>query len=152
MILILSITYYSLTNYSGLLEYSLDTTEEPSFTPIPATFDLQGPGSFNLTSPSNKMYCSNTIILEVKGFLFEGQNVELSMTYSLDGKEQHPLSVSIERPTEYFTYIAKVYGLTILTQLSEGHHNITVFGDFQHYDVLYRHHATVFFIVNQHYI
>ena len=152
MFFILSISIYSLLNYYDLLDHPLDTTPKPSPTPIQATFEQQGPGSFNLTSPSNKMYRSNAIILEVTGFLFEGQNVDLSMTYNLDGKEQYPLSVSIERPTDYFTFIAEVYGVVTLTQLSDGHHNITVFGDFQHYDVLYRHQATVSFIVNQKYV
>jgi hypothetical protein len=157
--------YYVSLNYSHQGESSLPTapptpttspspittptptpTSNPSSLPtISAFFD--GPlGGFGIASPSNKTYSSNALTLVVTGQVIVGSNVELFMTYSLDGKGRLPIPIETHPSHPGLTFVGVFNGSVTLPQLSEGSHSITVFGDLD----ANGHHlaqATVYFTI-----
>jgi hypothetical protein len=161
--LFIIVAYYGSLNYSyqdnSLPKTSPIPTSSPAITPTPthtanpssvsttsAFFD--GPlGGFGITSPSNKTYNSNTLTLSVTGQVILGSNVELLMTYSLDGQDLLPLPIVTQPSHPGLTFVGVINGSVSLAQLSEGSHDITVFGDLE----ANGHHlsqATVYFTVN----
>jgi hypothetical protein len=122
-------------------------TSSPSSSPtIGASFE--GPlGIFGITSPSNKTYNSNTLTLDVTGQVIVGSNVELLITYSLDGQERLPIPIEIRPAHPGDPFIGAFNGSVTLAQLSEGSHSITVFGDLEA-NGPHLAQATVYFTVN----
>ena len=105
-------------------------TPNPSLTTASAFFD--GPlGGFSITSPSNKTYNSNTLTLTVTGQVIIGSNVELLMNYSLDGQDPLPIPIETQPSHVGLTFVGVINGSVILSQLSEGSHSITVFGELE---------------------
>lgn len=140
---IMGVAYYGSVNHPYQGENSLPTASpmptsfpSPTTTPTPtsspssslttgASFD--GLGVFGITSPSNKTYSSNTLTLSVAGQVIIGSNVYLTMNYSLDGQESLPLPVVVQ--TRDGSLVGSIVGSVTLPNLSDGSHNITVFGD-----------------------
>jgi hypothetical protein len=105
------------------------TSPSPSYSSI-ITAWFEGPlGGFGITSPSNSTYDYDTLTLYVTGQVIVGSNVELLMTYSLDGQERLPIPTETQPSSPGFTGVIK--GSVALPRLSEGSHNITVFGDLE---------------------
>lgn len=106
-------------------------TSSPSSSPTTSAY-FDGPlGGFGITSPSNKTYNSNTLTLYVTGQVIVGSNVELLMTYSLDGQERLPIPIETKPSHPGLTFVGVINGSVTLTQLSEGSHSVTVFGDLE---------------------
>jgi hypothetical protein len=102
------------------------STPSPAPTLIPGAF--AGPlGGFTIASPSASKVNSNPVTLTINGEVIVGSNVNLTMSYSLDGQAQLPLAVEtqplVNLPDETITESVT------LPNLSVGTHNITVFGD-----------------------
>lgn len=127
------------------------TSTEPSsppITPTPTYAHFESPlGGFAITSPSNKTYGSDTLTLFVRGEVLNGKNVELFMTYSLDGQER--LLIPVEsHPSHLGVAIADAFnGSVTLSQLSEDSHSITVFGILEGFSGHHLTQATVCFTV-----
>jgi hypothetical protein len=136
--------YYISVKSSSQKEDSLPTatptptaSPSPLVTPSPTPFPTPSPaqavfgpgplGSFAITSPSGGEANSNPITLTINGEVIVGSNVNLTMSYSLDGQAQLPLPVEtqplVNLPDETIT------GSVTLPNLSVGTHSITVFGD-----------------------
>jgi hypothetical protein len=166
--LTLTVAYYVWASHNRQGENSLPTaspmptpspspTTTPTSTPIstgppptlpPTTDGSFGPlGIFGITSPSNKTYSSSTLTLEVNGKVIVGTNVELIMTYSLDGQERIPLQIETQPASPGDILIGAINGSVTLPQLSEGSHNITVFGDLE-VNGPHLSQITVYFTVN----
>ena len=149
--LMIAVAYYGSVNYPYQGENSLPTASpmptsspSPTTTPTPTptspspsssptiSASFEGPlGVFGITSPSNKTYNSNTLTLYVTGQVIVGSNVELLMTYSLDGQERLPIPIETQPSGPGLTFVGVIKGSVTLTQLSEGSHSITVFGDLE---------------------
>jgi len=148
---IMAVAYYGSVNHPYQGENSLPTASptptsspSPTTTPTPTPTSpspsssptigasFEGPlGLFGITSPSNKTYSSDTLTLEVTGQVIVGSNVELLMTYSLDGQERLPIPIEIRPSHPGLTFVGVINGSVTLPQLSEGSHSITVFGDLE---------------------
>lgn len=74
-----------------------------------------------------------------------GSNVYLIANYSLDGHE--PLPITVETPQPSGHAFVEVNGTVTLSQLSEGSHSITVFGNLEA-NGSHLAQATVYFTVN----
>ena len=92
-----------------------------------STFD--GLGVFGIISPANETYNSSTLTLSVGGYVIIGSNVYLTVTYNLDGKEKSPLPVAVQ--TRNGSMIGSINGSVTLPNLTDGKHNVTVFGDLE---------------------
>jgi hypothetical protein len=120
----------------------------PPITPTSTYSHFEGPlGGFAITSPSNKTYSSDTLTLFVRGEVLTGKNVELFMTYSLDGQER--LLIPVEaHPSHLGVAVTDVFnGSVTLQRLSEGSHSITVFGELEGFSGHHRTQAAVYFTV-----
>jgi hypothetical protein len=147
----MAVTYYGSVNHPHLGGKSSSATASPmpTLSPSPITTptptptsssssspttgaSFEGPlGVFGITSPYNETYNSNTLTLEVAGQVIVGSNVELLVTYSLDGQERLPIPIEIGPAHPGDPFIGAFNGSVPLTQLSEGSHSITVFGDLE---------------------
>lgn len=159
-LLVGAVVYYGSGNHPYQGEDSLPTASpSPTTTPTPTptsspssspttSASFEGPlGVFGITSPSNTTYNSNTLTLNVTGQVIVGSNVELLMTYSLDGQERLPIPIETQPLHPGLTFVGVFNGTVTLPQLSEGSHSITVFGDLE----ANGHHlaqATVYFTVH----
>jgi hypothetical protein len=105
----------------------------PTQTPLnPSTYGSFGPlGGFTVKSPSNTTYDSSTLTIDVSGQVGVGRNLQLSMTYSLDGQESLPFPVVTKQAHDWDPFIGVISGSVTITHLSEGSHSITVSGNLQ---------------------
>lgn len=87
-----------------------------------ATFLSSGVG---IISPTNSTYSPGALTLKTMVIGLGGSNIFYLMTYSLDGKDNVtiPLEIQIHERSFQMT----MTGSTILPELSEGPHNITVY-------------------------
>jgi hypothetical protein len=133
---------------SQTVNFSILDMNTPASTPaVSASFE--GPlGNFNIVSPSNITYNTNMLSLNVTGKVIVGSNVRLIINYSLDGKElvQLPLQTNPAHPEDPF--IGVINTIVLLPELSNGSHNITVFGDLEA-NGPHLAQATVFFTINK---
>jgi hypothetical protein len=67
----------------------------------------------------------------VTGQVIVGSNVELRLTYSLDGQESLPFPIVIKQGHDWDLFTGVITGSITLPHLSEGSHSITVFGDLE---------------------
>ena len=160
------ITNYGLTNYAEPEEKhfnnnSIKPTPTP-YSPLPtispspsssvtstrATFK-NALGSFEIMSPSNKTYISNRVILQVTGFVIGGKNINLSLSYSVDGHEKVPLPIDPKPPEDHYSFIGHYSKSITITGLSDGIHWIVVFGDLKFNGVSDFSECIVYFTVNQ---
>ncbi len=103
---------------------------------------------FAITSPVNTTYNSNILSLNITGQVIRASNIELFMNYSLDGQESLPFPV-IEQPRSLNDqYVGIITGTINLQKLSEGSHNITVFGDLKANDLDHLAQAKVYFTID----
>jgi hypothetical protein len=140
----MAVAYYGSGNHPYQGENSLPTASpSPTTTPTPTptsspssspttSASFEGPlGVFGITSPSNTTYNFNTLTLCVTGQVIVGSNVELLMTYSLDGQERLPIPIETKPSGPGLNFVGVFNGSVTLPQLSEGSHSITVFGDLE---------------------
>ena len=127
---------HSFQGENPLPAVSLTPTSTPTPTPtsspsssltVGASFD--GLGVFGIISPSNKTYSSSTLTLSVGGHVIIGSNVYLTMKYSLDGQESLPLPAVVQ--TRNGSLVGSIVGSVTLSNLSDGSHSVTVFGDLE---------------------
>jgi len=131
--------------YNGSVNYasqggndSLTVSPTSTNPPIPSSPPTSTPSSTllfdalgicGIVSPSNKTYSSTTLNLDISGQVIMGSNVYLIANYSLDGHESLPITIQTQPPSGHA--FVEVNGTVTLSQLSEGSHSITVFGDLE---------------------
>jgi len=107
------------------------------------------PCSFEIKSPSNMTYMSNSVILWVTGFVFGARNIKLSLSYSVDGQGKRLLTIDPKPPEDHFSFIGHYSESVTITGLSDGIHWIIVFGDLKVNGVSEFGESLVYFTVNQ---
>jgi hypothetical protein len=152
---IMAVAYYGSVNHPSQGENSLPAASPtPTASPIPSSsptiassstllFDTLG--ICGIVSPSNTTYSSTTLNLDISGQVIMGSNVYLLVNYSLDGHEPLPITIETQPPSGHI-YV-EVNGTVTLSQLSEGSHSITVFGDLEA-NGSHLAQATVYFTVH----
>jgi uncharacterized protein (UPF0333 family) len=136
---IMAVAYYGSVNYTSQGgNASLTVSPTPTVCSIPSSSPTTTPSSTllfdtlgicGIVSPSNTTYSSTTPNLEISGQVIMGSNVYLLANYSLDGHEPLPITIETQPPSGHA--FVKVNGTATLSQLSEGSHSITVFGDIE---------------------
>lgn len=125
-------------------------TEVQGIGPQDSPRDLPIYYSITILSPSNSTYKSNFLILNITTqILFEPSTINITMVYSIDGKDNGTIPVKEipeNRPVE-ITYRngktetiqgeppfvpARIGGWVTLPQLAEGTHHITVYAKYQY--------------------
>jgi len=107
------------------------------------------PCSFEIKSPSNMTYTSNSVILCVTGFVFGARNINLSLGYSVDGQGKRLLPIDPKPPEDHFSFIGHYSESVTITDLSDGIHWIVVFGDLKVNGVSEFGESIVYFTINQ---
>jgi hypothetical protein len=129
LVFIMAVAYYGLVNC---------TSQGGNASPIPSSSPTTTPSSTllfdalgicGIVSPSNTTYSSTTLNLEISGQVIMGSNVYLLVNYSLDGRKPLPITIETQPPSGHA--FVRVNGTATLSQLSEGSHSITVFGDLE---------------------
>jgi hypothetical protein len=69
------------------------------------------------------------------------------MNYSIDGQETLPLPVVDQPRSPNDPYVGVVTGAIALPELSDGTHNVVVFGDLRANDLDHLAQATVYFTI-----
>lgn len=111
-------------------------------TPDPAAEGSFGPqGYFRITSPTNTIYNSNNLTLNITG---DAINQPLLMAYSIDRQERVPFSAVIRQARDWDMFFGRIDEYISLPPLTIGQHSITVFGTLS---VNYTAQATVHFTV-----
>ncbi len=132
---IMAIAYYGSADYSfqgGNASLTVSPTSTASSLPatnLSSTLLFDNLGICGIVSPSNKTYSSTTLNLVISGQVIMGSNVYLLVNYSLDGHEPLPITIETQPPSGHA--FVQVNGTVTLSQLSEGSHSITVFGDLE---------------------
>ncbi len=132
---ILVAAHYGSVNYSSqggnpsLIVSPTSTASSSPTTNPSSTLLFDTLGICGIVSPSNKTYGSTTVNLVISGQVIMGSNVYLAANYSLDGHEPLPIPIEAQPPSGH-VFVA-VNGTVTLSQLSEGSHSITVFGDLE---------------------
>jgi hypothetical protein len=78
-----------------------------------------------IISPTNATYSPGLLTLKVSVNALVARNINYSMAYSLDGKNNNTIPVAIQ--TRPKSFIGIITGLVPLPELSEGSHRITVY-------------------------
>ena len=126
------------------------TVTSPSPTPTSlatnASFD-QPLSFFTITCPANTTYSSNTLTLNITGQVIRASNIELFMNYSIDGQETVPFPVIEQARSLNDQYVGVLTGTITLPNMSNGIHNVTVFGDLRANDLDHLAQAKVYFTI-----
>jgi hypothetical protein len=109
----------------------------------------RAPCSFEIESPSNKTYTSSSIVLCVSGFVVGARNINLSLSYSVDGKEKRLLPIDPKPPEDHYSFIGHYSESVTITDLSDGIHWIVVSGDLKVNGVSEFGESIVYFTINQ---
>lgn len=154
-------TDYDQSDYTDFNKNSITPTPTPvpplpKFSPSPnlpvaslrTTFSSV-PCSFEITSPYNMTYTSNSVILCVTGFVFGARNIKLSLSYSVDGQGKRLLPLDPKPPEDHFSFIGHYSESVAITDLSNGIHWIVVYGDLKVNGVSEFGESTVYFTINQ---
>jgi len=118
------------------------------FASLRTTFS-NAPCSFEIGSPSNMTYTSNSIILSVAGSIFGAKNINLSLSYSVDGKGKRELPIDPKPPEDHFSFFGHFSESIAITDLSDGIHWIVVFGYLKVNGVSEFGESIVYFTINQ---
>jgi len=165
LVIAVLIVDYGLTNHSQSDEKNFKNSMAPTPTPLPplptispspnlpvaslrTTFS-NAPCSFEIKSPSNMTCTSNSVILSVTGFVFGARNINLSLSYNVDGKGKVPLSIDPKPPEDHFSFIGHYSESVTITGLSDGAHRIVVFGNLKVNGVSEFGEVVVYFIINR---
>ena len=87
----------------------------------------------NIISPSNRTYSPSLFVLNVSMVGLLGKNINVSMYYSLDGKDN--LTLPIEIHTNQMSFQVSITGFVTLPELSEGSHTVKVYEESDAYNV-----------------
>ncbi len=102
---------------------------DPSYDPTKA--DSFGPlGCFYVTSPTDKIYDTKNLTLNISGSAILTNNVIIVMSYSLDGQVAVPISTQI-RQIHNWDPIGGFTSTVTLPPLTNGSHSITVNGNLE---------------------
>lgn len=127
-------------------------TIPPSPNPPPTssrtTFN-NAPCSFEIKSPTNMTHTSNEVVLTVTGFVFGAKNINLSLSYSVDGKGKRLLPIDPKPPEDHFSFIGHYSKSVKIAGLSDGTHWIVVFGDLKVNGISEFGEIIVYFTINQ---
>jgi hypothetical protein len=88
------------------------------------------------------------LTLSITGQVIRASNIELSMNYSIDGQESLLLPITEQARSQNDQYMGLVVGSVELQKLSNGSHDITVFGDLKANGVNYLAQAQVYFTID----
>jgi hypothetical protein len=165
LVIAITMANYGLTDYAEPEEKDFNnsitpkpTTPSPlptiSPSPIPTQPSLRttfnnAPCSFEIKSPTNKTHTSNEVVLTVTGFVFGAKNINLSLSYSVDGKGKRQLSIDPKPPEDHFSFIGHYSKSVTITGLSDGIHWIVVFGDLKVNGISEFGKSIVYFTINQ---
>lgn len=107
-------------------------TPQPLNTTLSGTFD--GLGNFQITSPENQTYTTNTLLLNIvgEGLMSDRSGEPLVISYSLDGQGKSPITAKYSQ-MEDWNFLGGFNQTIALPQLSSGSHNITVYGSYWGY-------------------
>lgn len=134
------------TPYSPLP--TISPPQNSSVSSLRTTFS-NAPCSFEIKSPSNMTYTSNKVVLWVTGFVIGARNINLSLSYSVDGKGKIPLPIDPRPPEDSYSFIGRYSESITIPGLSDGVHWIVVFGDQKVNGVSEFGEATVYFTINR---
>ena len=165
LIIAIPIANYALTDYTKPDENDFRNSMTPKPTPssppptIPPspnppptslriTFN-NAPCSFEIKSPTNKTYTSNEVVLWVTGIVFGARNINLELSYSVDGKGKRLLPIDPKPPEDRFSFIGYYSESVTITNLSDGIHWIVVFGDLKVNGVSEFGESVVYFTISQ---
>lgn len=128
---------------------SLKPTSSPTVpSQLQSTHVSLGPmDGFKIISPCNTIYGSSTITVEILGRMLVGRNVQLSVTYSLDGQERLSFPLVIKQANDWDPFNGIITGSVTLKQLSEGPHRITVYANFKINSNSKQAQGTVYFTI-----
>jgi len=166
LVIAVLIANYGLTNYAKPEEKHFNNNSTkvtptpssplPTISPFPSSSvsttrtTFKNPfGSFEIKSPSNKTYISNNVILQITGFVIGGRNIDLSLSYSVDGQEKVALPIDPEPPEDHYSFIGHYSKSIAIAGLSDGRHWIVVFGDLKFNGVSDLCESIVYFTINQ---
>jgi hypothetical protein len=85
-----------------------------------------------IISPSNMTYSPSTLILNVSIVGLLGGNINISLYYSLDGKDNVTIPIVIH--THKMSFQASITGFVTLPELSEGSHIVKVYEEYDIYN------------------
>ena len=86
-----------------------------------------------IISPSNRTYSSRLLTLNVSVTTLAGSNIDISMTYSLDGMYNDTIPIVIHSRDNSFQ--STITGLVTLPELPYGSHSVTVYAEYDLYNV-----------------
>jgi hypothetical protein len=85
-------------------------------------------GFFRVNSPTSRTYNSSCIALNVSGETIVGRNIQLSMSYSLDGQARVPVTVNYSQMHDWDKLLGAFNQTIALPPLTCGSHSVTVYG------------------------
>jgi len=86
-----------------------------------------------IISPTNTTYSPRLLILNASFRAMVGRNINYSMAYSLDGRENVTIPIVIQG--KEMSFRATISGFVTLPKLSEGPHSVTVYSEIDLYNV-----------------
>ena len=129
-----------------VIEFKIGKSNPPN--PTQLAYASFGPvGGFTIRSPVNFTAAPTTVILNFTGQVGVGSNLVLSMTYSLDGQESVPFPFVLKQAHDWDPFTGIIAGSVTLSDLSEGSHSITVYGNLKFNSTPNVAQATVYFNV-----
>ena len=127
---------------------TIPPSPNPPTTSSRTTFN-NAPCSFEIKSPTSIKHTSNEVVLTVTGFVFGAKNINLSLSYSVDGKGKRLLPIDPKPPEDHFSFIGHYSKSVKINGLSDGTHWIVVFGDLKVNGVSEFGESIVYFTINQ---